>query len=199
MAVGRAPSLAAATAGALGFNYFSTEPYLTLRITDPSDALTFLLLLCGGLAVSQLSHVATERANRTARQRLGVQRLHELADLSLRSASAEVLLDRATAYLVDELGLKACGYVWGDEPSHEPDLDHRGVIDGPLRHVRGGFELPRGGLSLPVRTPSGTVLGRFHLVPSPGSGVSLFDREVALLVADLLAPGLAERRRRIGD
>jgi hypothetical protein len=198
MAGGRRAAVAAATVGALSFNFFFTPPYLTLRIADAEDVLTFVLLLVGGLAVSQLSHVAAVRGGRAARHRLGVRRLHELSELALHSASSEVLLDRATTYLTDELGLISCTFEWGDLEPHPPDLDHRGVIDGPLRHAPGGFELPRSGVSLPVRSADGDVLGRFVLSPSPTHGVAMFDREVALLVADLLAPALDDRRRRTG-
>lgn len=79
---------------ALAFNFFFTPPYLTLRIADTEDLLTFVLLLVGGLAVSQLTVVVAERGGRAARQRLGVRRLHELSELALHSASSEVLLDR---------------------------------------------------------------------------------------------------------
>jgi hypothetical protein len=198
MAGGRGPSVVAATVGALSFNFFFTPPYLTLRIADAEDLLTFVLLLVGGLAVSQLAHVAAARGARAARQRLGVRRLHELSELALHAASSEVLLDRATTYLADELGLQRCDFEWGDRTPHPPDLDHRGVIDGPLRHAPGGFELPREGVALPVRSADGDVLGRFRLTPSPAHGVGMFDREMALLVADLLAPALDDRRRRTG-
>lgn len=196
MAGGRGAAITAATAGALSFNFFFTTPYLTLRIAHAEDVVTFLLLLLGGLAVSQLAHVATARGAKATRRGLGVRRLHELSDLAQRRASAEVLLDRATTYLADELGLAGCEFVWGDREAHAPDLDHRGVIDGPLRHAPGGFELPRGGVSLPVRSADGDVIGRFALTPSPTHGVAMFDREVALLVADVLAPALDDRRRR---
>lgn len=198
MVGGRGPSIVAAAVAALAFNFFFTPPYLTLRIADTEDLLTFVLLLVGGLAVSQLTVVAAERGGRAARQRLGVRRLHELSELALHSASSEVLLDRATTYLTDELCLVRCDFEWGDREVHPPDLDHRGVIDGPLRHAPGGFELPRQGVALPVRSAGGDVLGRFHLTPSPTHGVAMFDREVALLVADLLAPALGDRRRRTG-
>jgi hypothetical protein len=67
------------------------------------------------------------------------------------------------------------------------------VIDGPLRHGVGGFELPRGGVSLPVIDERRTVVGRFVLRPSEGRGVSLVDRKLAVLVADLVAPALSHR------
>lgn len=196
MVGGRGPAVVAASVGALGFNFFFTPPYLTLRMADTEDVLTFVLLLTGGIAVSQLAHVAATRGERATRRRLGVRRLHELSELALHRASSEVLLDRACTYLVDELGLQACEYEWGDHERHPPDLDHRGVIDGPLRHAPGGFELPRNGVAIPVRSSAGSVIGRFHLTPEPRHGVALVDREVALLVADVLAPALDERQPR---
>jgi hypothetical protein len=190
---GRLAGMVTATVAALAFNFFHTEPYLTLQISDGRNVLAFLLLLVGGLAVGQLAHVAAERGREAARRATGIDQLHELASLAAADASAELLLDRSRAYLVDELGLASCEFEWGDEPSAPPDLDHGGVIDGPLRHGVGGFELPRGGVSLPVIDERRTVVGRFVLRPSEGRGVSLVDRKLAVLVADLVAPALSHR------
>ena len=88
-----------------------------------------------------------------------------------------------------ELGLESCRFVRGDAQA-PPDLDHRGVIDGPLRHGPGGFELPEGGVSLPVFDRTGAVRGRFVLLPGH-HGVSLVDRKLAVLVADVVGPALS--------
>jgi hypothetical protein len=190
---GRLAGMVTATAAALSFNFFHTEPYLTLQISDSRNVLAFVLLLVGGLAVGQLAHVAAERGREAARRATGIDQLHEIASLVAAGASAELLLDRARVYLMDELALSGCDFEWGDGHAGPPDLDHGGAIDGPLRHGTGGFELPRGGVSLPVVDEHRTVVGRFVLQPSAGRGVSLVDRKLAVLVADLVAPALAHR------
>lgn len=193
---GRMPGLVTAAVAALSFNFFFTEPYLTLRILDGGNVVTFVLLLIGGLAVGQLAHVAARRGRLAAQRAAGIRRLHELSDLAARGVSTEVLLDRSNRYLVDQLGLVDCRFGWGDTTDAPPDLDHRGVIDGPLRHAPEGFELPGGGVSLPVVAPSGHVVGRFVLQPSAGRGVSLADRQLAVLVADVVAPPLASKQKK---
>ncbi|MFZ4518557.1 MAG: DUF4118 domain-containing protein [Microthrixaceae bacterium] len=191
---GRRAGVVTAAVAALSFNFFTTEPVHTLRIEDAGDLLSFVLLLAGGLAVGQLAHVAAERGRRAARHELGIRRLHELAELVGRGASNEVLLDRATRYLTDELYLRSCDFRWGDGGEEDvPALAHDATLAPPLQHAPGGFALPDGGLALPV-TDGDTVVGRFTLHPSPGRGVSLADRRVAVLVGDVLAPALASRR-----
>ena len=52
---GRAGGIAAALMAAVGFDFFFTQPYLSLKIADGNDILTTLVLLMVGLAVgSQL-------------------------------------------------------------------------------------------------------------------------------------------------
>ena len=69
-------------------------------------------------------------------------------------------------------------------------LGPNGAIPGPLRHGNGGFQLPARGVTLPVRSDVGTVIGRFVLDPTPGHGVARSDRELAVLVTSLIAPSL---------
>ena len=51
---------------------------------------------------------------------------------------------------------------------------------------RGGFELPAGGVELPVLA-RGQHIGRFVLVPTPGHSASLEERLVAVAIADQVA------------
>lgn len=213
MVGGRIAGVTTAVVAALGFNALHARPYGTLRIDRPEDVLTCVLMVVVGVAVGELAHWAGRRTRRGDHGAEGVHRLAELSDLVAARASAEVVLDRADRALVEQLRLASCRFVagsdsltndsltndslTGDGPNDEglpPDLARRGSIDGPLRHHPDGFELPSVGVSIPVRGAAGSVVGRFVLVPTPGTGVSLADREVALLVADLVAPVLQGSR-----
>ena len=51
---GRVAGVASAVTASLAFNFFFTEPYLTLRIHSGRDVVTTALILVVGLAVGQL-------------------------------------------------------------------------------------------------------------------------------------------------
>lgn len=186
---GRRAGITTAVVAALSFNFLHTQPYLSLRIDGPQDLVTFALLLVVGIAVGELAHLAARRGRAARVRTQGIAGLHELSQLVSARASAEVVIDRASVYLVRELHLAGCTFRWGDEPA-PPDLDHRGVLDGPMHHTTGGFELPPGGVSLPVRDRDRGIVGRFVLEPRPHQAVTLVDRRLAVLVADLVGPAL---------
>lgn len=192
---GRIAGVVTAVIGALGFNAIHTRPYGTLRIDRPEDLLTCILMIVVGVAVGQVAHLASDRGRRTASDRTGMRHVHELRDLVAGHVSTDELIARSGQCLSDQLRLRSWTFRWGDSvPGGSdvppPDLLSDGSIPGPLRHGIGGFELPHGGVSLPVRSGDGRILGRFVLVPTPGHGVALADREIAVLVADVIGPAL---------
>ncbi len=52
---GRTAGAITSIVSALAFNYFQTEPYYTLRISDRDDIVTAVLLLLVGLAVGEIA------------------------------------------------------------------------------------------------------------------------------------------------
>jgi hypothetical protein len=80
-----------------------------------------------------------------------------------------------------------------DDPRPSPVIGRHGGMAGvePIRFRRNhdgraGFELPAGGVQLPVLA-HGQRVGRFVLTPTPGIGVSLEQRLVAVAIADQVA------------
>ncbi len=192
---GRIAGATTAVVGALGFNALHLRPYGTLRIDRPQDMLTCVLMVVVGLAVGQLSHMAADRGRRAVSNRSGIHRVSMLIELIADHASADVVLERTSELLVGQLGLRSCRFAPGEAPVSGPDgeledLGPNGAIPGPLRHGNGGFQLPARGVTLPVRSDVGTVIGRFVLDPTPGHGVARSDRELAVLVTSLIAPSL---------
>jgi K+-sensing histidine kinase KdpD len=59
--------VAAAIIAALSFDFFFTEPYLRLVITDQHDIITTVLLLVAGIATSELGTFAVRRALKRTR------------------------------------------------------------------------------------------------------------------------------------
>lgn len=194
---GRIAGATTAVVAALGFNALHTRPYGTLRIDRPADVLTCVLMVIVGVAVGQLAHWSARRARGADRNRAGIHDLSELAQMVADRAPGDDIVERAAHHLVGRLRLADCRFEAGDAPgdgTRPPDLDHRFTIDGGLRAGSEGFELPVGGVSLPVRA-GGTVVGRFVMVPRSGAGVTPADREVALLIADIVARALSDGSR----
>ncbi len=71
-----------------------------------------------------------------------------------------------------------------------PRIERTGVIEATEhRYANGEFELPRGGVALPV-VAAGRTLGRFVLIPKPGVGVSKERRQSAVALADQVGAAL---------
>jgi hypothetical protein len=95
------------------------------------------------------------------------------------------------AELTELLRLRSCRFEAPPFSQRLQRVERSGVLslrDYKLR--REGFELPAGGIELPV-LGRGNVLGRFVLEPMPGSGVSLEERVVAVALADQVGAVLA--------
>jgi K+-sensing histidine kinase KdpD len=58
---GRRGGILAAIVAALSFDFFFTEPYLRLVITDRHDIVTAVLLLVAGIATSELGALRVRR------------------------------------------------------------------------------------------------------------------------------------------
>jgi two-component system sensor histidine kinase KdpD len=105
---GWGPALAAAVAGALGYNFFLIPPLHTLRIADPADLWTLVLLLMTGAIVSGVAAEARRRAlqaKAAADQAVALQalarRLVAASDLpAIAQACAATLAQLFGAYAV---------------------------------------------------------------------------------------------------
>lgn len=191
---GRIAGTATAIVGSLGFNAGYAPPYGTLRIDAPRDILTCVLMVVVGVAVGQLAHRARDLGRRVTSGEVGLRHISELRELVAHQSEPDEIIERANGFLIEQLGLRSCSFNWEDPTSDSAaapaELGPSGAIPGPLRHVHGGFQLPPDGVSLPATSSDGRIVGRFVLEPTPGKGVALADRELAVLVADVIAPVL---------
>lgn len=196
---GREAGMVAAVMSALSFNFFHTRPYLELRIASGDDIETTLLLLAVGLAVGQLA-ARERRARRFAQSSRGeIQRIHRVADSAATGADPADVIMSAQAELTDLLRLRNCRFEAPPFRLQLTTLDRSGLFPTTEHRLqRGGFELPADGVALPVMG-RGQVLGRFTLEPTPGTGVSLEERVVAVAIADLVGGVLAAPSRQKGN
>jgi hypothetical protein len=187
---GRAAGAASAVVAAIAFDFFHTRPYGSLKINDGNDVLSTVLLLVVGLAVGEIAIRAQRlHAERDDEQRL-LRRMQRIAGLAAGGDGVDDLMLAVTAELIEALELRNC---WFERPpfiAPFPRLERNGVVEGTLhRFANGSFELPREGAELLVQR-SGTTLGRFVLIPTPGVGVSKERRLIAVSLADQMGAAL---------
>lgn len=190
----------AAVSSALSFDFFLTRPYLHLRISSSDDVETTALLLVVGLIVGNIAARA-RRSRRTAEAASDeIRRIRRVAALAATGDQVEDVMLAAETELTELLRLRFCRFEAPPFDSVLPRLERSGTIPAPDHHYRlraEGFELPAGGVELPV-LGRGQVLGRFVLEPTPGRGVSLEERVVAVAIADQVGAALAAPEPRQG-
>ena len=195
---GRGAAALAAVVAAVSFDFFLTQPYLSLQIESADDLETMLILLVIGAAVGQI--VVQARRNRLAAQRGAgeIAGLHRIAELAASGAPVDELVLALEGELTDLLGLDACRFepvpATGAAPTL-PRLERNGAVTGAHeRHfAHGELSLPPE-LELPV-LGRGREVGRFVLVARTGESASLETRTVAIALSDQLGAVLALEQR----
>jgi len=188
---GRQAGVAAAIVSALSFDFFFTQPYQRLRVASSSDVESTILLLAVGLVVGTVS-ARGRKARTSAEARRGeVKRIYRLAELAAKGEEPSDVIMAAQAELTSLLHLRDCRFEAPPFKTALEKLERSGVVSWhDYRFRDGGFELPPDGVELPV-LGRGQVLGRFVLDPTPGTGVSLEQRVVAVALADQVGGVLA--------
>lgn len=179
----------AAVSAAVGFNFFHTQPYLSLRIHDADDVLTTAALIVVGLVAGVTSSVAHRRTERYEEAGTELGAVERVADLVATGGDPADVETSVRAELLGLLGLAGCEF--GVNPGDRPLLGRRGdLVDALKTFHDGGFELPAGGIAIPVLR-RGDVVGHLLCDPTPGAVVSLAHRRAAVALADLLGASFA--------
>ncbi|MCU1452922.1 MAG: Osmosensitive channel histidine kinaselike protein [Acidimicrobiales bacterium] len=189
---GRLPGAATGVAAAVSYNFFQTQPYRSLRISDRKDVLTVVLLAVVGLVVGELSRRWERSRWDASRSRVGLDRVVRVAELASAGSGMDELIHAVEAEVRQELHLGKARFELG-RPAGEvrPVLDHHGVVQTPVRaYVDGEFALPDEGVDLAV-TYRDHAFGRLVLSPHRHVGVSLPQRRCAVALADQLGAALA--------
>ena len=192
---GRTAGVITALAAVVSFDFFHTEPYLSLTIDSRDDVETTILLLVAGVLVGTIA-----TAGKSARRRAGaahseIQRIHRVAEAAASGRQAADVIHVAQDELRTLLTLRESRFEAFPFPSatHLPRMGRNGAIElqpqmrfGVKTDGRTGFELPSDGVELPVLA-RGQQIGRFVLVPTPGTPTTLEERMVAVAIADQVA------------
>ncbi len=177
--VGWAAGVTTSFVAALSLNYFHTEPYRTLRITDRRDVYSVVLLGVLGLAVSAVS-AARVRSGVTSLRRDDARRAGaQLADSLSTDRPASEVWSAAITAAANDLGLVSARLT-ARTPSELPMVGRRlGPDDDPT------LVLPQAGAALPLQHRHSE--GRW-LVLTPRSGMAplTVDRRAVLAFADAI-------------
>ncbi len=184
---GRAGGALAAVTAAISFDFFLTQPYLSLHIESTDDIETALLLLVVGLLVGQIAVRSRRHLAEAEQGRSEIARLRRLTDLVARGEDGADVLLAAQAELTALFDLESCRFEAGLPDGSRPVLERTGAVSGhrAWRFAGDDLALPAAGVDLPV-LGHGRPVGRFVLLPRSGVGASLEARVVGVAIADLV-------------
>lgn len=191
---GRIAAAVAAITAALCFDFFFTQPYLSLRIAGSNDLTSFFVLLVVALIAAEVG-IRARRGSRAAREsRSDLDRLCRVIEIAARGADIEDVVSSARAELIGLFGLLDCVFESGTATGALPHLGIHGAIEGaPLVATHTDFLLPPGGVEIAV-VGRGIEFGRLVMFASESVRAPLQKRVVAVAIADQLGITLATKK-----
>lgn len=174
----------AAVVAATSFNFFFTQPYLSLRIHAWRDVGITVALLAVGLVAGPVS-ARTRRERRMATSHdMDVDAIRRVLDVAGERSIEDVEL-AVRAELLKLLDLAECSFTTARVTV--PELGATGGLPRlPLVHHKDGFQLPQNGFAIPA-IAAGERVGALVCVPVPGVGVDAARRRTAVALAHILA------------
>jgi two-component system sensor histidine kinase KdpD len=168
--LGRGPSLLAAIAGVLAFDFFLVPPYLTLAVNDTQYIITFVVFLIVSLVISSLTAQAREQAEAAIRRETQTAALYNLGRdltsatdlnhvLQIIITNIEQAFERKVAIFLPENGhLK----LYSSSSGYLPDENDLAVAvwayENNVPAGRGTDTLPAASIRCqPLRTSNGMV------------------------------------------
>jgi hypothetical protein len=183
---GRFAGLLSAVAAGVSFDFFHTLPYGSLKISRGTDIQTTILLVVVGFAVGEVAAYGERIRSALRDQRVELRRVHRVAEVAGSGRPVDEVIAAIVAELTDLFHLERCFFERPPFVGSYVRIEPGGTMDVREYHfARGGFELPRLGVELPVYR-GGEVVGRFVLLPTQGVGVPREHRMVAVALSDQL-------------
>jgi len=182
---GRAGGVAAALMAAASFDFFFTEPYLSLKIANGNDLATTLVLLVVGLVVGISSQWGRRRQASSGADPSALLRVLHVAT----EGCAEDVETSVRAEMLRVLQLQDC---WFTTDAGVPTiLDDSGRIRLSDKTLQAGdIELPSEGVAVPVMWGH-QLFGYIEAVPIEGRVTTAPSRKVAVAMAQTLGLALA--------
>jgi hypothetical protein len=176
---------------AVAFNFFHTQPYLSLRIHDADDILTTLALLLVGITAGVTSSLGRRGWQQAEESRDEIAAIERIGRLVANGADPADVESAVRAELLGLLRLSNCTFEVS--AGDRVELGRGGaLVDEVVTYHDGGFELPSRGIAIPVLC-AGDVVGYLACTPIPRTVVSLDRRRSALSIADLFGASMRAR------
>lgn len=211
--LGRGPSLLAAVAGVLAFDFFLVPPYLTFAVDDTQYIVTFAMLFIVSLVISSLTARGREQAEAAIRRESQTSALYNLS----RDLTSATNLNHVADIIISRIGqafgrevvifLPENGHIlpFASSPEYHPDQNELAVAAWAFDHDqpagRGTDTLPAVSIRChPLRTSNGLVgvlgvhpkeSGSF-LTPEQRQTLAAFANQAALAIE---RASLAEQAR----
>ena len=134
---GRAAGAITAVASVMAYDFFHTEPYLSMAIKSRDDIETTVLLLVAGLLVGTIASKARSARHRETATRFEVRRVHRVAEATATGRPPMAVLDVAQDEITALLDLAGCWF----EPVPYAD-DSVAATPGPQRCDPSAIVLP---------------------------------------------------------
>jgi K+-sensing histidine kinase KdpD len=180
----RLAATVAAFSAAGAYDFFQTEPYYSFSIHHREDLISVVFLMIAGLVVCQVAIWGRGQRTHAERTLSEISALRTIADLVATGESQATVVDTASFWLRELLGLRDCRYegAAGQETPALLSLDGTVTI-GELRWSAASQGLPGPAVYLPVRHDR-EVIGYFVLTPTTGATVSEDRLYTATAIAD---------------
>lgn len=212
--LGRGPSLLAAVAGVLAFDFFLVPPYLTLAVSDTQYIVTFGALLVVSLVISSLTAQGREQAEAALRRESQTAALYDLGRDLTSAADLTDVLQVIISHIEQAFGREVAIFLpenghlrlLASSPGYEPDENELAVAawayDYDQPAGRGTDTLPAASIRCqPLKTSNGRVgilgvrpreAGNF-LTTEQRQTLSAFTNQAALAIERALLAQQAQR------
>jgi K+-sensing histidine kinase KdpD len=184
---GRTAGVVTAIFASVSFNFFHTVPYRSLRITEPRDVGTVVLLVLVGVLVGEVAE-RRRRTERIAARRVDAERLLEHAVATVvGGADPDTVWQEVRSGVVAVLGAADCRFEPVPMSTLVPPIGRHGeIIATAHRFTDRGAALPSGGASIEV-VAAGHTFGQVVVEPNGEVGSLRDERRVAVALIDLYA------------
>lgn len=184
----RVAGVVAAVSSAAGFDFFFTEPYLSLAIRKTNDLQLAVLFVVVGLAVTELALRSRRQLARATRQSGYIDGALAITRMALTPEPLDTLRSSIARELQRVLQVDGCRYVDGPPAGGWPALESDGAVRANGRDVDvARFGLPTDSVTAIPVLHGGTAVGHFQV--TSGARVARPSRDqlnVALLLAQLV-------------